>query len=305
MRPMTPELRQLRYVVAVARERSLTRAAEALGVAQQALSQQVISVEKALGVQLFDRTNRGVTITPAGEIFVQEARRALNAADRVVRRTQAAARGEAGTLRIAYTLATVYETLPALVDALAEAQPELKVRPQEVFGADIPRFLSAEQAFDAALAPRSTLAGGLQHHAVRHEELMAVVSLDHPLAAADRPALSTFAPHPLQLWPREMAPGYHDAVLAACRSAGFEPTIDETAAGSSVWGTLARGVGFGLVVRSSSAQLPRGLVLVALAPPVPHLTIDLICPTDPTPAVRRLLGAATGLSTTRAWLQTP
>lgn len=302
---MTPELRQLRYVVAVARERNLTRAAEALGVAQQALSQQVIAVEKAIGVQLFDRTNRGVVITPAGEIFVQEARRALNAADRVVHRTQAAARGEAGTLRIAYTLATVYETLPALVDALAEAQRELTVRPQEVFGADIPRLLSADQSFDAALAPRATLGGDLRQHPLRHEELMAVVSVDHPLAGADRPALAAFAPHPLQLWPRDMAPGYHDAVVSACRAAGFEPTIDETAAGSTVWGTLARGVGFGLVVRSSSAQLPRGLALVALAPPVPRLTIDLICPADPTPAVRRLTETAHALAATRAWLETP
>ena len=66
-------------------------------------------VETALGVQLFERTNRGVELTAAGETFVQEARRALTAADRVARRAQAAARGEVGTLRLAYTLATVYE----------------------------------------------------------------------------------------------------------------------------------------------------------------------------------------------------
>jgi LysR family transcriptional regulator, benzoate and cis,cis-muconate-responsive activator of ben and cat genes len=77
------------------------------------VSQQIKAVETALGVELFERTHRGVELTAAGEAFVQEARRALNAADRVGQRAQAAARGEVGTLRLAYTLATVHETLPA------------------------------------------------------------------------------------------------------------------------------------------------------------------------------------------------
>jgi len=149
----TPELRQMRYVTAVAKERSFSRAAETLGVAQQALSQQVRAVEDLLGVQLFERTNRGVRITPAGEVFVQEARRTLTAADRMSRRTQAAGRGEVGTLRLAYTLATVYETLPELVDSMAVAQPDVRVLPAETFGGDIHRLLTDER-FDVALAPR-------------------------------------------------------------------------------------------------------------------------------------------------------
>jgi DNA-binding transcriptional LysR family regulator len=143
---VTPELKQMRYVVAVAKERSFSRAAETLNVAQQAISQQIRQVEDSLGVRLFERSNRGVTITAAGEAFVQEARRTLNAADRVGPRAQAAARGEAGTLRIAYTLATVYETLPALLDALAAEQPELKLRPREVFGADVEELVLSERA---------------------------------------------------------------------------------------------------------------------------------------------------------------
>ena len=86
----------MRYVVTVARERNFTRAAEQLHVAQQALSQQVRAVEKMLGVQLFDRAARPVKLTPAGTVFVQEARRALSASERVLERTRAAARGELG-----------------------------------------------------------------------------------------------------------------------------------------------------------------------------------------------------------------
>src|SRR6266542_6750236 len=168
----------MRYVVAVAKEHSFSRAAETLHVAQQAVSQQVRLVEESLGIELFERTNRGVTITPAGEVFVQEARRTLNAADRVAPRAQAAARGEAGTLRIAYTLATVYETLPALLDALATEQPELKLRPREVFGIDVEELVQDER-FDLALAPRMALGRGLAHRALRREIFAIVVAEDH------------------------------------------------------------------------------------------------------------------------------
>jgi DNA-binding transcriptional LysR family regulator len=291
----------MRYVVAVAREHSFSRAAETLHVAQQAVSQQVRLVEKSLGVELFERTNRGVAITPAGEVFVQEARRTLNAAERVAPRAQAAARGEAGTLRIAYTLATVYETLPALLDALAAEQPELRLRPREVFGVDVEELVHSER-FDLALAPRMTLGSGLDHLAVRREDFVVAVATEHPLAEREYIPLREFAGEVLQVWPREMSPGYYDAVLGACRAAGFEPEVAEEAAGSTVWRDIAQGHGFGLVVASIGLQPPAGLSLVRLAQPPPTLTIDLIWSAERrTPAVARLLDVAERLSGERGW----
>src|SRR5512132_786523 len=158
---VTPDLRQMRYVVEVAREGGISRASLNLHVAQQAVSQQIKAGETALVVQLFERSHRGVELTAAGEAFVQEARRALNAADRVGQRAQAAARGEVGTLRLAYTLATVYETLPALIDALAAEHPEVKVTPREVFAEDIERLLTDER-IDLALAPHVGHRSGLE-----------------------------------------------------------------------------------------------------------------------------------------------
>jgi DNA-binding transcriptional LysR family regulator len=299
---VTPELKQMRYVVAVAKERSFSRAAETLHVAQQAVSQQVKLVERSLGVELFERTNRGVAITPAGEVFVQEARRTLNAADRVVPRAQAAARGEAGTMRIAYTLATVYETLPALLDAMAAEQPELRLRPQEVFGVDVQELVDSER-FDLALAPRMTLGRGLGHRAIRREDFAIAVAEDHPLAQRDQVALRQFADEILQVWPREMSPGYYDAVLAACRAVGFQPEVAEKAAGSTVWRDIAQGHGFGLVVASMGLQLPAGLRLVSLEQPPPTLIIDLIWSAERrTPGVEQLLDVAERLTGERGWL---
>jgi DNA-binding transcriptional LysR family regulator len=302
---VTPDLRQMRYVVEVAKERSFSRAALNLHVAQQAVSQQVKAVEAALGVRLFDRTNRGVELTAAGETFVQEARRTLDAADRVGPRARAAARGEVGTLRLAYTLSTVYETLPALVDALAAEHPELRVRPREVFAEDIERML-AERRIDVALAPHVGPRPGVDQQRVRDEPFVAAVAETHPLAAEPQIALAALADETVELWPHAMSPGYYAAAVAACRDAGFEPRLDEQAAGSTVWGDIARGRGVGLVVGSLRQQLPRGLTLVALAPPVPTLAIDLVWPVDrTTPAVRRLAAVADQVSHDRGWLTDP
>jgi DNA-binding transcriptional LysR family regulator len=302
VRPVTPDLRQMRYVVEVAREQSFSRAAVNLHVAQQAVSQQVKAVEGALGVQLFTRTNRGVQLTAAGETFVQEARRALHAADRVGQRAQAAARGEVGTLRLAYTLATVYETMPALVDALAAEHPEVRVRPREVFAEDIERLFGDERV-DVALAPHVGPRTGVDQHPLRHEPLVAAVADHHPLAAAQRIPLAALADETIELWPHTMSPGYYDAVAAACRDAGFEPRRDEQAAGAAVWGNIARGRGVGLVVGSLGYQLPRGVTLVPLAGPAPALSIDLVWPVDRiTPAVRRLIEVADRLAQDRGWL---
>ena len=299
---MTPELRQMRYVVEVAREGGFSRAAVNLHVAQQAVSQQIKVVEEALGVKLFERTHRGVDLTAAGEAFVQEARRALNAADRVGQRAQAAARGEVGTLRLAYTLATVYETLPALIDALAAEHPELKVRPREVFAEDIERLLGDER-IDLALAPHVGHRTGLDQHTVRVEPFVAAVAENHPLAAQQHIPLAALADETIELWPQTMAPGYYDAVVAACRDAGFEPQLDEQAAGSAVWGNIARGRGVGLVVGSLRYQLPQALTLVALAAPAPTLVIDLVWPIDrATPAIRRLIVVTDRLAQERGWL---
>jgi DNA-binding transcriptional LysR family regulator len=297
---VTPDLRQMRYVVEVAKERSFSRAAVNLHVAQQAVSNQIKVIEQALGVQLFERTSRGVALTAAGEAFVQEARRTLDAADRVGQRAQAAARGEVGTLRLAYTLATVYETLPALIDALAAEHPDLAVRPREVFAEDIERLLSEEHV-DLALAPHVGRGTGLDQHPVRLEPFVAAVAENHPLAAEQHLPVTALRDETIQLWPHAMSPGYYDAVITACRDAGFEPRLDEQA-GSTVWGNIARGRGVGLVVGSLRYQLPHGLALIPLAAPAPTLAIDLVWPTDrTTPAVRRLTVIADRLAEDRGW----
>ena len=261
---VTPDLRQMRYVVEVAKERGFSRRAQ--HVAQQAVSQQVKAVEAALGVRLFERTNQGVELTAAGEAFVQEAQRTRRRRPRGA--TSPGRGGEVGILRLAYTLSTVYETLPALIDALAAEHPDLQVRPREVFAEDIERMLG-EDAWISRWRPTSAPGPGSRQHPVRRavrgrrgREPSTGCGAAHLARRAGERDGRAVAPH--------HGPGYYDAAVAAWRDAGFEPRLDERAAGSAVWGNIARGRGVGLVVGSLRYQLPQGVALVALAAPRRH-----------------------------------
>jgi DNA-binding transcriptional LysR family regulator len=300
-----PDLRQMRYIVKVAELGGFTAAAAELHVAQQAVSQQVRATERMLGVTLFRRAPRAVTPTPAGEVFLREAKRVLTAAGRLSERTRAAARGEVGPLRIAYTMTSAYDTFPELHAALEEALPGLAVRAREVFAGDVPALL-LNGAFELALAPRCPLPEGLGSQPLREEPLLAAVSEDHPLADQSSIDLRDLRHESFELWPRDMSPGYYDAVVAACRAAGFEPRRDPSAAGSIVWGNIAQARGVALIVKSLESQLPHGVRILPLRQP--HraaLLIDVVWATDPVaPAVERFGEIARDVAEHLSWLPT-
>ena len=254
--------RLLRTFVAVADRRSFTRAADDLHIAQQAVSQQVKALERALGVTLLRRTPRRVQLTAEGAVFLADSRRVLAAADRAARRVKEAARGEVGTLRLAYTLTTVWDTIPKLLSHMAEVHPQLKVEAREVFGADIP-----ESRARRAIRPRNRT----------HDLLPARIPVpDRPPRTRPHRAERTLtrwrsasaSGSPRWLTGRSSCgrviwlPGFYDAVVGTCRAAGFDSTIDEQATGNTVWGNIARGRGVALINASLSQQLPRGIRLV-------------------------------------------
>ena len=118
-------LRDLRYLVAVAELRHFGRAAEACYVSQPTLSAQIKKLESFLGVQLIERSNRRVMLTPIGEEVAQRARYILSAADDIVQVARSARDPMAGDLRLGLIPTVAPYLLPHLVPALREALPRL------------------------------------------------------------------------------------------------------------------------------------------------------------------------------------
>jgi DNA-binding transcriptional LysR family regulator len=295
------DLRQVRTFVAVAHHRSFTRAAAELFIAQQAVSQHVRSLERSLDVTLLRRSPRHVELTPEGAVFLADCRRILAAVDRATRRVQAAARGEAGRLRLGYTLTTAWDTTPRLLARLAEAYPQLRVEAREVFGGDIPDLLLADR-LDLALAPMTSYPRGFRRRTVRREPLRIALSSRDPLAAHESIELAALRERRFEIWPREMAPGFYDAVLSACRAAGFEPELDERATGNTVWGYLARGRGVALINDSLREQPPRGVTLVNADGADHVLTIEAIWHGQAPATVGRVVDAAARLAREESWI---
>jgi DNA-binding transcriptional LysR family regulator len=225
----------------------------------------------------------------------------LAGADRAARRVQAAARGEAGQLRLVYTLVSAFETVPLLLDRVDEDYPLLEVQAREVFGSEVEGLLRQGRC-DVALAPLTAYPADIRQQTIRREVVRVAVGEQHRLSACERVELADLRDERLELWPRDMAPGYHDAILGACRASGFEPTVDEHGAGSTVWSYIGQGRGVGLVVSSLIEQLPRGVRLVDLAPPRPMLTVNAVWRADNhAPAIGRLIDTAKRLADRRHW----
>ncbi|HEX2134986.1 MAG TPA: LysR family transcriptional regulator, partial [Microvirga sp.] len=122
------DLRQLRYFVAVAEEGHITRAAERLGMQQPPLSQQIKAIEQELDLQLFRRKARGVELTDAGRVLLDQARAVLERLDHALLLTQRTARGEQGRLSVGIApTAPFHPFVPQVMRAFREAYPLVSV----------------------------------------------------------------------------------------------------------------------------------------------------------------------------------
>ena len=297
-----PELRRLRYFVAVATERNFTRAAERLHVAQPALSRQVRLLERELGVELLRRTTHEVTLTDAGRFLLERAPGVLGATDDLWRAVRSFAAGERGSVVLGYGTSAGYETAPRLLEAIAAEVPSLEIGTRVMATGEILDAVG-EGALDAGLVRCPPQRDGLEARVVRHERQGLLLRRDHPLAGDPSVALAQFADVALLLHPRDANPGHYDAVLALCRAAGVEPRVLERSAELDLAQTpVVDGRAVAVVGESSRTVIPAALTWVALSPPA-ALEVALVVRTrDRTPALDRLLAAARGAAARLGWL---
>jgi DNA-binding transcriptional LysR family regulator len=221
---MDLEPRLLRYFVAVAQELHFGRAAARLYISQPSLSSQIRNLERTLGTDLFIRNSRQVALTPAGRALLEEAPTALSALEHAAEQARLAGTGTAGPVRLGYAPMAGYETLGAILTAVEHDSPNLTVIASEHFSSEVPgRVLAGELDVGLALFPETMR--GVRTRLVRREPLALLLGSHHRLAAADPVPVASLAGETLLLFPRELAPGYYDRVIAACEQHGFLPQV--------------------------------------------------------------------------------
>src|SRR5215207_3482969 len=259
-------LRQLEYILAVARAGSFTRAAQDLHVAQPSLSQQIRALESEVGGPLLERPPGPVRLTPAGRALAAEARAAVTSAQRALDAARRAVHLHAGRLEVCTVRSLAVSALPECIRAWHDEHPGVTVHLQE-----FPHRAGVEAAVrdgegEIGVAPEPTGWTG----AVRRlgwDQLVAVLPPRDPVAAQSRPvALEALAGRDWVLF--EPGHGLAEHVEQACRLAGFAPRgVVETAQVEAAARLAAAGVGPALVpIRTVPADL--ATAVRALDPPV-------------------------------------
>ena len=288
-----PELRHLRYFVAVAEELNFSRAARRLQMAQPPLSVAIRQLETELGTSLFHRTSREVTLTEAGRVLLDGARRTLAEADRAVTAARRAGAGEVGDLRVAFSWSARFETLPAIGQALRLRHPDVELLTEEMWNARMAPALRAG-TIDVALSLCPEISGELAYESLRAESVVALLAADHPFAGEEAVELSSLAEEAFVLFPRELAPRLYDTLVGLCRRAGFEPTLRKESFHTD-WElrVLAEVPVVTIVPQSVTRFLPRGVVAVPVSEPGELLETSVIWRADdPSPTVAAFLEVA-------------
>ena len=224
-----PELRHLRYFVAVAQELSFSRAAARLHMAQSPLSAAIRQLEAELGVLLFERTTRAVRLTAAGERLLARGLPALTAVERAFAEARDAGRGVVGTLRIGSSPAARHELRPALVARVREELPGVELELSEATSGTLRRELLGER-LDVALLFGSQPAPGIARRVLSHDELYVLMRGSHRLAGRDEVPIEALAGDRFVVPGEDLNGEFHRRLLALCR-----PFVPATVLAGVIW----------------------------------------------------------------------
>jgi DNA-binding transcriptional LysR family regulator len=192
------DLRQLRYVVALAEEQHFTRAARRVGIAQPALSQQIKRLELEVGVPLVERSTRSVHVTDAGRTLVAGARRVLREVDALQDELDALRGVRSGRVAVGITRTPGAVDVALLLSRFAGAHPGVELDVREDLSVELLAQLEAG-ALDLAIVAEgsSAEAGALRLRTVAEEPLVAIVPPGHELAGRARITVAQLAEHRL------------------------------------------------------------------------------------------------------------
>lgn len=266
------ELRHIRYFVAVAEELNFRRAAERIHISQPSLSAQIRQLEKEIGAKLLNRDTHQVSMTAAGEYFLESSRRILSDSEDTIQTAQRISSGEMGKLTIGFIDSLGHDLVPRILRAFHQDFPEVELELQEMDTTDQIRELSA-RALDVGFLglglPEAT--PDLQLALINEEPLMAALPEDHPLLKGnpDSIPVSALAEESFYLADRESAPLYNPWIFVLCQQAGFTPNVlKETGAHVVVLGYIAAGLGVTILPAQFARMATTGVRFIPLIPPV-------------------------------------
>jgi DNA-binding transcriptional LysR family regulator len=256
------ELRHLNYFITVAEELHFGRAAKRLNISQPPLSQQIRQLEEEIGVRLFNRTKRRVEITPAGVVFLAEARRIMTMSKDAVRSTIRADKGEIGRLAMGFIGSANYSVLPQVIREYRRRFQNVELSLTEMNTShQLEALLGGNIHVGFLRSPQGIKEKGLAVEPVFQEPLVVALPRNHPLKREKTLPIRRLAKDSFIMIPRQLGPGFFDDLIVLCQKEGFSPSIVlEASQFHTVIGLVAAGLGIAVVPASMERSRIEGVI---------------------------------------------
>lgn len=292
---MSIDLKQLKYFLAVAEEKSFSRAAERLHISQPPLSQQIMKLESELGVRLFTRTTRSFELTVAGKALMSEAAELLGKMRMTIDTIRQIDRGEVGRLRVGIVGSAMWGPIPGLLEQFQSQFPRVTWTIHELGPNDQYDALRAKQIDVGFWREPKLDEGDLRNANLRQElcfreDVCVAVNANHPLARQAQVELADIANEPMLTLhlDKSAEPRY---LIQCCVDAGFQPTIfQEASEPQTLLAMVGAGLGVALMPQTTSRIGWPGVAFVPIKtnPPSANLYITYMTQDD-APVVRAFL----------------
>lgn len=257
------ELRHLRYFVAVAEDEHITRAAARLGIQQPPLSQQIRNLEAELGVNLFARSPRKVTLNAAGKVFLSDARRILALVNEATQRVRQFELGMEGALMLGLTSsASMHPQTLAIIGKFRSRFPLVSLQIEEGANHDLLNLVEQERMDVAFVRTPVTRYPTLTSLQLSQETMMAAIPASHLLAADTGPLdMAALKDQSIVFYRQTNGSGIGESLLAAFERQGFRPHIvSETQRIISAINMVAAGFGIAVVPKTMQSFSIRSVI---------------------------------------------
>lgn len=291
------ELRHLRYFLILSEELHFKKAAERLYISQPALSRQIQQFEKNIGVRLFNRNNRNVELSHAGNYLNRELVPILNKLENTLMHTRMVQQGEQGIIRIGYVGSAMQNVIPEMLIQFSQKHPGIRFILEEMDNQTQLEMLTKQQ-LDVGFVRMEEVGPHLLAKPVFEENFSLVLPANHPIDEYNFKGLSILSQEPFILFEKSYSPAYYGKIMSLFDDAGFVPQISHSTVHANTIFRLVEN-GFGLAIVPSSLKLGYRLnVKFIELTDLPQRAVLYMCRNkdNSNPAVIKLLEMITKLS---------
>lgn len=271
------EIRHLRYFIAVAEELHFGRAAQRLNICQPPLSQQIKDLEQELGVLLFHRKNKRISLTEAGAAFFEDAGEILKRVDLACERARSVARGTVGRIKMGLVMPALDTFVPIAIREFLFRNPGVAIQLLEMGTLAQLKALAAGDIQVGVVRLFQQDTTGLAVEKIIEEPYVLAVPSKHRLASFKKVPLAELDGESLILFPRRTHPALYDKVIACCSAAGCTPRIEQEATTKvTAMALVAAGIGVALVPASAKKQRRSGVIYRPIVGDLPMVELSLV-----------------------------